>query len=157
MAFVSGGYDVKLVEEPNVAIKTDCSICQLILRSPCETECCNNFLCLSCVQEYQRKAVNPNNCLFCRKDLRYREAVAQKRQINGLNVYCVHEDKGCNWKGELGELDNHLNLDPPADSIDRGCDYVEVECPVCNEHFDRVNLSQHKLDECPNEEVACMY
>lgn len=32
--------------------------------------------------------------------------------INQLKVYCVHQDKGCQWGGELGQLGRHLNEKP---------------------------------------------
>ena len=113
-----GGYDVKFVEEPNVPLKTECLICQLTLRDPYETECCNNYVCKVCVEEYKRRKAD---CFLCRKNLKYREAPAQKRVINQLKVYCTHREQGCQWKGELGELDKHLNCYPYVKRIDTGC------------------------------------
>ena len=149
-----GGYDVKLVEEPNVPLKTECLICQLTLRDPYETECCNTFVCKICVEEYKRRKID---CFLCRKYLKYRKAPAQKRVINQLIVYCTHRDQGCRWKGELGELDRHLNFYPYVKRIDTGCDFTEVECPICHENFKRPDYSLHKIDQCPNEEIPCVY
>ena len=46
-----------------------------------------------------------------------------------MTVYCTHKDKGCEWTGELRELDNHLNSDPPADKALPGCPYTLIKCP----------------------------
>ena len=34
------------------------------------------------------------------------------------------------WTGELKELDNHLNSDPPADKSLQGCLYTFIKCPL---------------------------
>ena len=149
-----GGYDVKLVEEPNVPLKTECLICHLTLRDPYETECCNTFVCKICVEKYEKRKAD---CFLCRKNLKYREAPARKRLLNQLKVYCTHSEQGCKWKGELGELDRHLNFSPYVPSIDTGCDFTEVECPICHEHFKRRDYSLHTIDQCPNEEIPCIY
>ena len=47
-----------------------------------------------------------------------------------LEVYCIHKSQGCEWTGELRELGNHLNSDPPPDKALQGCPFVEVRCPV---------------------------
>ena len=32
-----------------------------------------------------------------------------KRSLTQLDVFCTHSKDGCKWKGELGQLEHHLN------------------------------------------------
>lgn len=155
MAIASGGYDVELVAEPD-AMSYKCSICHLVLCSPCETICCTNFLCLPCLNNYERRKGVNASCPLCRGNLEYRRAPAQERQVNQLKVYCDNREKGCEWIGELGDLSSHLNKAPHVNAFKVGCVYVQIKCPHCNKRFERHKLNQHKL-ECPYEEVACEY
>ena len=149
-----GGYDVEFVEKPNVPLKTECLICHLILRDPCETECCGNYICKVCAEEYEKRKAD---CFLCRKNLKYREAPAHKRLLSQLKVYCTHREQGCQWKGELSKFDGHLNFSPYVTSIDTGCDFTEVECPICNGHLERHDYSNHMTNQCPSQEIPCIY
>ena len=75
------------------------------------------------------------------------------RQIRALRVKCDNLDKSCEWTGELGELEAHL----------QSCDYTLVscsnECKAPNSTEVRKLLAKdlaHHLDqECPREETKC--
>ena len=43
-------------------------------------------------------------------------------------MYCTHRDKGCNWTGELRQLENHLNENPQLDRELEGCLFTRVDC-----------------------------
>ena len=30
------------------------------------------------------------------------------RLAKGLQIFCTNKEKGCNWQGELNDIDNHL-------------------------------------------------
>ena len=48
---------------------------------------------------------------------------------------------GCEWEGELGDLERHLS---------NKCLYVEEVCPHgCGQIYTRHLLKAHQLDECP--------
>ena len=38
-----------------------------------------------------------------------KENVSMKRSLNQLGVYCTYSIGGCTWKGELGDLQAHLD------------------------------------------------
>ena len=60
-------------------------------------------------------------------------------KVLGLRVRCRKD--GCDWKGELGDLERHVS--------DK-CLYVKEVCPHgCGQSFPRWLLQSHKLDECP--------
>ena len=57
------------------------------------------------------------------------------------------------WKGELCQLDNHLNLDPEKGrKIDTGCPYAVVKCIHCSEDCPR-----HHMLGCPQQQYTCPY
>ena len=38
-----------------------------------------------------------------------------QRQVNALPVFCRHEDRGCEWYGELSYFERHVQSCPMAD------------------------------------------
>ena len=51
-----------------------------------------------------------------------------QRSLYDYEVYCTHKDKGCNWTGELRQLENHLNENPQLDRELEGCLFTRVDC-----------------------------
>ena len=59
-------------------------------------------------------------------------------KILGLRVRCSED--GCDWEGELGDLERHLS---------NKCLYVEEVCPHgCGQSYPRHLLQTHQLNEC---------
>ena len=51
------------------------------------------------------------------------------RKIRSLHIFCTNKEKGCEWQGELNDLNVHIN-----ESNEKGCTYVVVECTeACGE------------------------
>ena len=79
-----------------------------------------------------------------------------QQPLYGFKVYCVNKEKGCEWKGELGKLDDHLNLNP-QDRDDKeleGCEFAEVECSYCSDFIKRNKLLHHKNELCDKRPVV---
>ena len=67
------------------------------------------------------------------------------REVNSLMVYCRQRKNGCDWKGELGKLQEHL--DPDKES---GCGYVVVSCSCqCGAQVFRHQVREHEMESCP--------
>lgn len=67
-----------------------------------------------------------------------------EREVNQLLVHCDkhYQEKGCDWKGELGKLENHQ----------KECGYIAVDCSLqCGERFQRRLLKEHEEDLCRNQ------
>ena len=126
------GFVCDFVEKPPRVIQSQCPICLLILREPYQTTCCGGKFCKECI--HRVKAAN-EACPTCRKkDFPLFHDKALQRELYNFRVYCTHKSKGCEWTGELRELDNHLNSDPPADKSFQGCPYTLIKCPLgCDE------------------------
>jgi len=69
------------------------------------------------------------------------------REVNSLMVRCPQKELGCDWEGELGQLQQHLN--PAVKSRGKGCGFVLIDCVYkCSEQFPRREIHQHELEEC---------
>ena len=103
-----GGYDYVFVESPPSAFRTHCPICQLILRDPYQVKCCGSIFCHSCIERIQ---ADHKPCPICRENsFDMFEDKGLKHALSQLHVFCKHRKDGCMWKGELGELQPHLNM-----------------------------------------------
>ena len=99
-----GGYDCEFVESFPSVFQTECPICSLILRDPYLTSCCGTNFCRTCSERLQDEY---KPCPTCRKNKF--ELFPNKslgRTIRQLHVLCTD---GCDWTGELGQLENHLD------------------------------------------------
>ena len=74
-----------------------------------------------------------------------------QQSLYDFQVYCTHKSKGCEWTGELRELDNHLNSDPSADKALEGCPYTFITCPLscasCENGVFRKDVKVHLNDK----------
>ncbi len=118
-----GGYDNDFVE--TVPDRLICStVCTKVLRDPHLTSCCGQHVCESCLNYWFGKH-HEKSCPHCRaRGGAFNHFLDKKlkREILELKIQCIHKTKGCEWKGELQNLDNHINSNS-------GCGFVEVECP----------------------------
>ena len=70
-----------------------------------------------------------------------------QQSLYDFQVYCTYKSKGCEWTGELRELDNHLNSDSPADKSLQGCPFTLIKCPLsctgCEKGLYRKGIKYH--------------
>ena len=155
----SGGYDCEFVDSPPENIETECPVCHGIFREPQQLTCCGKVYCETCIKK--ALAIN-NSCPSCRAqgpDLWPDKRLEQS--LSGCRVYCCYTGnmlvEDCEWMGELGELDKHLNLKPsPGNQLD-GCEYAKIECKFCSECFQRKEIDNHQLTKCAKRIVKCSY
>ena len=132
-----------------------CPICLDILREPHLTTCCgNHHLCKVCMDTVKK---SNGKCPLCQKkpfngfiDKRF------ERQLHEMKVYCIYKPKGCEWVGNFGKIDQHLNIG----NCDGECQFVVIECPVsleCKKHFLRKYLINHISNICEYRETECSY
>ena len=76
-----------------------------------------------------------------------------RREIDALQVRCANSERGCQWTGTVGTLDNHI----------ASCQFALVPCPnKCEEDkgagellLIRKHLDQHLKTKCPKRAYEC--
>ena len=152
-----GGYDCEFVEAPPPAVQTECPICLHILKEPCLISCpCGQKICRECVEPIT-KGGKP--CPLCNKSaLTYMRDYGLERSLKEFEVWCSKKEKGCDWRGKLGEYEHHLNQSPSPESQLTGCQFVEVKCMhECGEWLERRHISTHQTEQCTERPYSCQY
>ena len=139
---VFGGYDYSFVDTPHD--RYICKICHLPSREPYLSECCGHVFCKACLDNVKKAAAITDACPICRDEefVTFRNRQAD-REIKCLLIYCTNKEKGCEWQGEVNDIDSHLgNTD--------GCQFEEVKCSnECGKMIERQYLTSHVETECP--------
>ena len=127
-----------------------CPVTFELLLDPVQTNfCCGNHLSRAAAEQLQ---AGGKPCPICKKaSLKTTDDLYFKRKVKQLKVRCSNKSAGCEWVGELGQIDNHLKLG----SVEGQCHFVDVQCPLgCGQNLKRRNLNMH---ECPKRPFTCQY
>ena len=124
----------------------ECIICKNLADSPHQTGCCGHTVCYNCADKWRRKNDSCPNCRLSPLDI-VKDA-RTKRYISSLNVYCIHYESGCEWKGSVNSVSKHLHTK---------CQYEIVSCKKegCGVQVQRQFLDYHMTAECPMRQVQC--
>ena len=160
------------VEQPDQDLY--CPVTLEILLEPHQTDCCG--------QHISEKAANRiikdgKPCPMCKDDYftTHTDKYFKRNTINKLRVYCLHKKSGCEWTGELGDLNNHSTSCPKRpwkcqycgleSTFDVGtnehtptCDQYPLPCPNECEigPIPRCKIGEHLL-ACPTRLVECEF
>ena len=150
------GFECELVEEPLCYLQTRCPVCLQILREPYQVICCGKSFCRECIE--QVKADN-KPCPCCKQDSYndYPNKALQQR-LYEFHVHCSNKGEGCEWTGELGQFDSHLNLNQSVkDNELEGCEFAKIKCTYCSGIVKRNELQYHKKELCDKRPFSCEY
>lgn len=78
-------------------------------------------------------------------------------KVISVKVRCKNSTKGCNWTGDLKELEEHLRAKPGKRSRVSGCNYQLISCKECDEDVMYLNLSDHINNSCEKRTLCCDY
>ena len=141
------GYDVEFVETPPK--EYECPICLFVLRDPHLTSCCGYLFCAPCISRIKK---NKKRCPLCNVEFTTFLDKGRQRKVNELLVRCTEKENGCEWTGELGKLNKHLQLSEQ----DGECQYVKVPCPnKCYRVVPRCELQSHLEEQCELRRCVC--
>ena len=152
-----GGYDCEFVERPTDPLQGgECPLCLLVLKEPCLISCCGHKYCRACIELVKRDS---KPCPLCNaKDFSFLQERGLERFLKDLDVWCTYRGDGCDWKGKLGSLELHLNINPSSESQLTGCQFVGVKCMYeCGDWFERRHISIHQTEQCTERPYSCQY
>ena len=80
------------------------------------------------------------------------------REVQSLQVYCPNASTGCDWVGEIGSVENHLDPGVVKSSA-RLCQFETVVCSNkgCGEEMLRRDLAKHQNTVCRYRLVECQF
>ena len=143
------------MKKPELPFQSECPVCHLILREPYQVSCCGYAFCRVCIDSID-SANGP--CPSCRNTTFNKfEDKGKKRSLYAFKVHCSNKEQGCQWVGELGQLDNHLNLNPSQQNQLQGCQLSQIQCLHCSEPFLRSDIEDHQSKKCPRRPFSCEY
>ena len=150
-----GGFDCEFVQKPLQQVQSECPVCLHILREPYQVNCCGYSYCRVCIDTiHSAKGRCPN----CRNTTYNKfEDKGKRRSLYAFKVYCSNKKQGCQWVGELGQLDNHLNINPSQQNQLQGCQYIQLKCLHCSISYQRLHLKAHQNDQCPKRPFSCQH
>ena len=127
-----------------------CGLCKHAANGPSITTCCGELFCKACIASALEEK---QPCPSCKEptfstnfNLKF------ERNIKNLRVHCTMKDRGCQWTGQLEQLDAHLDVETGD------CEYVDVECPKkCGHQIQKHQLATHIANECSERDFVCMY
>ena len=124
-----GGFECEFLSQPPETIQAECPVCLLVLREPYQVSCCGYTFCQACIEQVKLRKTACPTCNVA--EFAVFEDKRLKRSLYSYQVSCSHKKDGCQWTGELVELDKHLNENPILGQQFIGCELVPVECNDC--------------------------
>lgn len=115
-----------------------CISCGNILREPSLVSCCSQNFCANFLKD---KKI----CPACGEELHSGTNWYLHKEIQKLLVLCAERTHGCDWEGDIRDLDEHTSL----------CEYVQVTCKECGQEMGKGQLTAHLAEECPKREYSC--
>ena len=110
-----------------------CPVCAGLLTEPFLTDC-GHLVCGACRDRLL--TTSKNDCPVCRETNGLIDARLDKRfqrEVNSLKTRCQHHYKGCEWVGEVRDLQKHL--DPERGSCNYVAAMMEHNQQTMCEHF----------------------
>ena len=147
------GFECQFIEEPAQYLQTHCPICLLVLREPFQVTCCGKSFCRECITRVRASNELCPTCKDAGFDLFQNKGLQQP--LYGFRVFCSNKESGCDWQGELRQLDQHLNLNRNEDKQSAGCKHAEVKCTFCRKPHPRHEIEHHQTSQCAERPFTC--
>ncbi|XP_057299086.1 TNF receptor-associated factor 3-like [Hydractinia symbiolongicarpus] len=148
---MSGGFNFEVAEE----VRRDfyCVICLNLMRNAMQLTC-GHGMCKSCLEGLKKSSSERKGfiCPTCRRKVDNNSvtpAAMINRIILSVKVKCELVSKGCEWIGELGNMEDHLQ---------KRCRFQLASCSFkhCEKKMERHKLKKHQ-EKCPYNLEKCQY
>lgn len=136
----------------------ECQICKYVLDNPMLLSCCGQHLCGSCIDSIQHSNMyGVWSCPLC-KVTGFTTLLNKGllREINELKVHCPNRAAGCQWAGQLNQVEKHMGSKAGAEG-ECLCQLVKCKYPNCSSNLLRVNLRDHENEYCEFRQYTCKY
>ena len=144
------GFDCEFVDQPPEFFQSQCSVCLLVLREPYQVSCCGKSFCRECIEAMEAKN---QPCPSCeREEFKSFHNKGLQQPLYGFRVFCSNKESGCAWEGELGQLEQHTELNDKQLS---GCEYTKVACVYCDMLIQRCSIKEHQSSQCARRPFTC--
>ena len=148
-----GGYDCQFVGQ--IPQDGQCPICHLVYRHPHQMRCCGKRICAGCVGKIKESRTP---CPLCNEaEVSSYLDKACMQLLSDYKVNCPNSSEGCEWEGQLADLERHLNLEPTTEKQLKGCQFSKIKCRFCFKLFERRIINNHQSSECPKRPYECDY
>ena len=135
--------DYDFVEQPDEDFY--CPVSLEILLEPHQTLCCGHHISQEAANRLTREG---KPCPMCKDDsLATQVDKYFKRKVKQLKVHCPHKKGGCDWVGELGDLNLHSNSCPKRPWKCQHCKFETTYEVGTNDHTP--NCTKYP-EPCPN-------
>ena len=135
--------DYDFIERPSEDLF--CPVTFELLLDPHQTMCCGNHLSLNAVTRLQQDS---KPCPMCKEaQLATMPDKFYGRTVSALQVYCPNKAGGCEWKGEVGGVEQHVVVCPKRLWKCQYCDYVSTS----DAELEHVMNCTHYPTACPNQ------
>ena len=150
------GYDCEFTSE--VPDNCKCPLCKKVFRDPQRVSCCEEEYCKECIEQvFRDNEPCPNPKCGCKNYSSISEAKRTKGFIDKLRCHCSNWREGCEWEGELQELNDHLNENPTNENQLNGCDFTKIHCRWCRQVLLRNEIGEHQENVCQLRLFTCQY
>lgn len=110
---------------------------------------CGHFYCRTCMQDLGHPVMS---CLQDKTKLQSNEIFPDnfmRREIRSFVFQCPFQEQGCEWKGEIRDVDSHCS----------SCDFVTFPCihEACGMLVMKGDLPDHLQSECKCRPVVCEF
>ena len=120
-----------------------CGICLELVSDPVQTSC-GHLFCGECIEGIQE-------CPVDREIFTTTPDLFNNRRVRNFKVKCPNRKGGCQWQGNLGDIDNHTAADCDCDQL------VVCYNDGCLAKIERRHLVEHMYHECPQRVYNCPF
>ena len=146
-ADVVGGYTYEFIDQPPDDLL--CQMCKHVAKEPQQLKCtCGAFYCMSCLARItSTSAMHKSDCpvKYKNEPLDHFPDHKSNERIQKLMLKCTNQGEGCDWTGELKDLDDHRSQCPkeeiPCTLSEVGCE-TRLPREILDDHIAQ-NQQQH--------------
>ena len=127
-----------------------CPVTYELLKDPRQTyACCGKHISREVADRLEREK---RACPLCNVGpLKTSPDLYFQRRVLDLRVRCPNKRYGCDWEGELRDVEKHLN----TGNVDGECTFTLIDCP-CGQELQRQKYREHISSKCVQRTIKCL-